>query len=361
MALLRAANTIWLNIVLAFLVGAMVVLLPVIDRAICKRLKVNLIHNLSENPKAEGLLRLRKLILVILFLLYLAANLYLVFFSRGESTDYSVHVAPLESLSSAIQVDGSMADLFSDIITEGFGAFSKVHVVRQADVGQAIANILLYVPMGYLLPYVFDWFRKNNRRAVLFCVLFSFLTENVQLMFRRGCYDFDDLVFNSIGGFLGAVLYRALAYYLTHPHWRREQLQESFYALKTRRAALPRFAREIACARVSLQASHETEIQEFYVKKLGFRLKGSHKADTGDGSSVLLKIGSLNVEFLCANNEEAVPPQSLVLSCSHLDRLSRRLKKKGIEPSAFSADIYSGRKSMDITGPDGVKIVFEEY
>lgn len=343
------------------MVGAMVILLPLIDRAICKRLKINLIHTLSENPKAERLLRLRKVLLALVFFIYLAANLYLVFFSRGESTDYSVHVAPLESLSNAIQVDGGILDLFSDIVTEGFGAFSKVHVVRTADVGQAIANVLLYVPMGYLLPYVFDWFRKNKRRAVCFCVLFSFFTENVQLMFRRGCYDFDDLVFNSIGGFIGVLLFRGLAYYITHPHWRKEKLQESLYALKTRNTVLPRFAREIACARVTLQASKESEIQEFYVKKLGFRLKATHRPDAGTESSVLLKIGGVNVEFLCRNSDEPVPSQKLVLSCSHLDRLRRRLQKKGIEASEYAADIYSKHKSMYITGPDGVELVFEEY
>ena len=92
------------------------------------------------------------------------------------------------------------------------------------DITQVYMNIMLFVPMGYLLPYIFDWFRaKVQIRPVAACFITAFLIENLQLVFRRGFYDMDDLVSNTAGGFVGQLLYIAVAYVVTHPDWRRER------------------------------------------------------------------------------------------------------------------------------------------
>ena len=60
------------------LVAVFIVLLPMIDRRVCRRLGLNLQHGLSANANADALLRLRQLVLYAVFLLYAAAFLVVV-------------------------------------------------------------------------------------------------------------------------------------------------------------------------------------------------------------------------------------------------------------------------------------------
>ena len=83
-------------IALTAFVAAFVVLLPAIDRRVCRKLGLNLQHGLSENANADALLKLRQLVLYVGFLLYVAAFMGIVFFSRTSGDAYQVHVAPFQ-------------------------------------------------------------------------------------------------------------------------------------------------------------------------------------------------------------------------------------------------------------------------
>ena len=41
-------------------------------------------------------------------------------------------------------------------------------------------------------------------------------------MFRRGYYDLDDLLANTLGGWIGQALFISVAFVVTHPGWRKE-------------------------------------------------------------------------------------------------------------------------------------------
>ena len=66
-------------------------------------------------------------------------------------------------------------------------------------------NILGFVPAGFFIPIL--W---KKRRGFLFtlCVTFemSLLVEILQLIFRVGSFDVDDLLLNTLGGMLGYFL-----------------------------------------------------------------------------------------------------------------------------------------------------------
>ena len=362
MAILRAANSLWLNILLVIIILIMVFGLPAVDRRVCDRLGINVLHNVNENPHAEKLLILRKFVLYVIFAVYMCANLYLVFFSRSSGTDFSVHVSPLEDLANSVEIDSSPLAIFSDILLNGVSyGLSHIQVIKPADITQATTNILFYIPMGYLLPYVFDWFRKNKRRAATFCLAFSLITENMQLMFKRGCYDFDDLVFNTVGGLIGVMLYRYFAYYVTHPNWRKDL--KNYYAFRrsAHKTARFKYANDIDCGRVTLMASRMDDVYDFYIKKLGFHLKGQALPLDSDTVCLMMKLGGLYVEFVCNNGREPIPPQTIMLSCGYLQKIRKRLVKKGIEVSDYAPDPYNQHKSMYIIGPDNVKIIFGEY
>lgn len=63
-------------------------------------------------------------------------------------------------------------------------------------------NIFAFSPFGSLLPFVRE--RKTNFFSVLFATFcFSMSIESLQLIFRLGVFDVDDLLLNTIGGVIG--------------------------------------------------------------------------------------------------------------------------------------------------------------
>lgn len=71
-----------------------------------------------------------------------------------------------------------------------------------------IMNIVLFVPLGVSLPFVIS----NNVKhpiilALLISISFSTIIEFCQLLFHLGRCEFDDVLANSIGSFLGETSY----------------------------------------------------------------------------------------------------------------------------------------------------------
>ncbi len=215
-------NNLTTVICVTAMVAVMVLMLPWLDRKIAARHGLNLHGGLSSNPDADRLLRIRQRILTLGLAVYMVVFAYLVFFSRTAMTHYSVHVAPLQDLRDAFITDHGFSDVIRRIFSDGFTeAFRNVRLVRPEDVIQFYLNIVVFIPLGYLLPYVFRWCRQRVRmRPALVCFLLSFLVENLQLMSRRGLYDLDDIIANTIGGIIGEFLYISFAYMLTHPAWK---------------------------------------------------------------------------------------------------------------------------------------------
>lgn len=67
---------------------------------------------------------------------------------------------------------------------------------------EIVNNILLFVPMGVLLPLMFEKCQKL-RRVFLITFLSSFTIEACQLVFKIGLFEFDDMFNNTLGGCLG--------------------------------------------------------------------------------------------------------------------------------------------------------------
>ena len=72
-----------------------------------------------------------------------------------------------------------------------------------------LLNILLFVPLGFLLPMI--WPKSNKFSSVLlYGVFFSLLIEASQLInFRQP--DIDDLILNTLGALVGYVVFRLFA------------------------------------------------------------------------------------------------------------------------------------------------------
>jgi glycopeptide antibiotics resistance protein len=80
-------------------------------------------------------------------------------------------------------------------------------------------NILLFMPLGFLLPILWERF-KRLKNTVLIALLVSVCIESLQLLELRlniafaRAVDIDDVICNVFGAFLGYLLYRLLLYVL---------------------------------------------------------------------------------------------------------------------------------------------------
>ena len=66
-------------------------------------------------------------------------------------------------------------------------------------------NIWVFVPFGVLMFLRFSHLRRVTTITAL-SFTFSLTIELLQLLFRRGVFDVDDLICNTAGGFIGALL-----------------------------------------------------------------------------------------------------------------------------------------------------------
>ena len=67
---------------------------------------------------------------------------------------------------------------------------------------QIFYNVLVFVPCGILVPKI--WIKMRSLiRTVLCAMFFSLLIELIQLIFKLGLFEFDDLVHNVLGAILG--------------------------------------------------------------------------------------------------------------------------------------------------------------
>lgn len=69
-----------------------------------------------------------------------------------------------------------------------------------------MGNIVIFVPLGVYITL----FSKNKGiwKNTLLIMLVSTLVEIIQVIFKFGIGDIDDIILNTIGGFFGILIYR---------------------------------------------------------------------------------------------------------------------------------------------------------
>ena len=355
------ANSLATNLLVTATVAFLVIVLPWADRKICGRLGLNLRGGLSLNPLADRLLIVRQGILTAGLALYLLIYFWLTFLSRSVMADYAVHVAPLEDLKNAFRTDHGFSDVLSRLFTEGFSAFRNIVLVRPEDIAQFCMNLMVFVPLGYLLPYTFRWFRERVwTRPVGVCFLISFFTENMQLMSRRGLYDLDDMISNTLGGFIGQLLYIGLAYMLTHPEWKKDLRSIRSWRKESRKSVLYPGRRIIAPNCTLLYGSDRQAVWDFYVRKLGYRPVRRTGTLPQQENALLLCLGQSRIEIRCDSRKQLLPVQELRIRTPGLSGIRKRLSEAGIDPGEYKEDPYTGLRELRFTGPDEVQITITE-
>ena len=357
-----SAYSLSVNIFVTVMVIVMIFAMPAVDRYECRKRNINLHDAYSTNKNTDRILMIRKIILIAVFCVYIAEVLFLTLFSRSAANDYRIHAELFKDFKSSFHIDLGFLDFFRLLFREGFASAAEhVRIDSYGNITQVYMNVALFVPMGYLLPYIFKWFRDKVRiRPVMACFLISFAIENIQLITRRGFYDVDDLVTNTLGGFIGQQMYILVGYVLTHPEWRKEIRKYRRWRRNARKSVLFPFMKRMNVSRATIYASDETAVWDFYVAKLGFRVRRQLVPEDSVTTSFLLEVGGEQIEIICFNEDRKFPEQHLTFSCKNLNRVRKRLAKTGIDEGDYEKDIYTGVRTLKFNAPDNVIITLLE-
>ena len=125
-----------------------------------------------------------------LFLLYLMALVYFLFFSeelgRAAGRTYSYNLKPFKEILRFWNNRESLGML--------------------AVVLNLAGNVMAFMPFGAILP-VLSRPARGAFQITMLSLEFSFLIECFQLMLRVGSVDVDDMILNTLGGFLGYLVF----------------------------------------------------------------------------------------------------------------------------------------------------------
>lgn len=108
-------------------------------------------------------------------------------------------------------VDGRIASLFLDVEKIFPLWINPVPIVHLFDVYDGwliniIGNIAMFIPVGLVWPFCFKKLDTIGKTAFVGAG-FSLLIEITQLPFYGRCSDIDDLILNTTGIFIGAIIY----------------------------------------------------------------------------------------------------------------------------------------------------------
>lgn len=120
---------------------------------------------------------------LMILILYVVVILCITIFSRNTDGDHTTSLLRMDILLQAIQTRSLIP------------------------IRHILQNVALFIPVGFLLPYV-DKNRLNNLLyPLLFGLALSVMIESIQLYFDLGQADLTDIVANAIGAVLGYLLF----------------------------------------------------------------------------------------------------------------------------------------------------------
>ena len=108
-----------------------------------------------------------------------------------------------------VTVLGRESYIENSLVFEPFHAFySFVKDIQDGRLrisGNFIGNIILFIPVGVLLP--FTGLGNKCLKTGLMGLCFSIIIEATQLVTHRGFFEIDDLILNTIGALIGYGIY----------------------------------------------------------------------------------------------------------------------------------------------------------
>ena len=153
--------------------------------------------------------------------------------------------------------------------------------------------------------------------------------------------------------------------YISDPNKIKEKVKHDIVStvrwyLYARGRTLYPFLTNIALPRATILATDEEAVWDFYVTKLGLRLRKQTVPLDSAGTSFLLGMGKSGLVIHCSNEQEELPKQYVTISVKRLPALKKRLEEDGIKVSDYEPDVFTDHRSISFEGPDGVRITVVE-
>ena len=151
-----------------------------------------------------------RIISLIVLAAYACGELYFTFFNRHNvGVSYNV-LTPLSDIDAAFHVDLGILGFFRELFRgDTQAALASIHIGDVKKAREVILNVILYMPLGYLLPFVSKRLRRPSL-IILIGFLCSLATELGQYYTKLGYFQVDDLVCNTVGTLIGGLIGIAL-------------------------------------------------------------------------------------------------------------------------------------------------------
>lgn len=143
----------------------------------------------------------RRPLLVLMFCVYGAVVLYLTLLSRTANPGKQQGIVFFRAAQLIFNIHYGVWETVKVLLGPDW-RLSRMHVLALIELRDVILNILLFVPMGYMLPAVFQkvcrWWH-----AALIALGVSALIEVLQGVLNLGWVEPDDLMHNTVGAAAG--------------------------------------------------------------------------------------------------------------------------------------------------------------
>lgn len=81
-----------------------------------------------------------------------------------------------------------------------FWSYVSIYHGSRSLLTEDLSNVVMLMPVGVLMPLIWQ---TRLKRTVFYGFLISFTIELLQLVFRKGLWEFDDLFHNTLGVLIG--------------------------------------------------------------------------------------------------------------------------------------------------------------
>ena len=160
---------------------------------ICIIIVLAVVTLIAKYPNRARHSRIFWTVLSAMFVIYIMGYLYFVFFSRECGSKSRFSLVPFRSYVHLFD-----KSLDSKKYATGFKA---IGLEAESPAVGMILNILLYYPLGYLLPILFP--KLKPKHVILIGCLCSIATEAIQYLLKMGWCETDDIIHNTLGTAIG--------------------------------------------------------------------------------------------------------------------------------------------------------------
>ncbi|MMZ61620.1 VanZ like family protein [compost metagenome] len=112
-------------------------------------------------------------------------------FGRTPQSDYLYNIIPFSTISYFIQMD----------------SLSGVQIIN------LVGNVGVFVPFGMLIPLTLGRVGRGLTKSWFLFLCGIFILETAQLLTRRGSFDIDDFILNSLGFLIGYAVFKVIHYW----------------------------------------------------------------------------------------------------------------------------------------------------